>query len=109
MRYYLVVIQDFISKSPEQYEALAAYITKTRQVRLAIFIKYLRFSLTSYLTLTSQSIGSKIHQSLVAEPSFLSELLFKHIGHRSSSVSAALLFVSIQLLHDTSNTAIRVC
>lgn len=74
--YYLGCIHSVTALEPFQFVAVNSVITKTRETN-----------------------AKKIVQLLKASPKFL-PTLFKSIGHRSSQVSAVLLFVSIQLLHD---------
>lgn len=75
--YYLGCIHSVTALEPFQFVAVNSVITKTRETN-----------------------AKKIVELLKAKPKFL-QTLFKRIGHRSAQVSAVLLFVAVQLLHDT--------
>jgi hypothetical protein len=74
--YYLGSIHSVTALEPFQFVAVNSVITKTRETN-----------------------AKKIVQLLKSNPNFL-PTLFKSIGHRSAQVSAVLLFVAVQLLHD---------
>jgi hypothetical protein len=61
---------------------------------------FLFVAVNTFIQAQRKLVANQLASQLRENPEFLRKVLFKHIGHRSSSISAVLLFVAVQLMHD---------
>jgi hypothetical protein len=68
---------------------------------VAVDEPFLFVAVNTFIQSQRKLVANQIASQLRENPEFLRRVLFKHIGNRSPSISAMLLFVAVQLMHDT--------